>query len=111
MITPKQVADYLDLKQGATDQYLPPAVDAVNALVSRLPDINLKQDPLDPTQTVWAADTVLGATMLGARIYTRRNSPNGIEALNESGATYVSRYDSDIARLLRIDGHELPRVG
>lgn len=111
MINKKQIADYLDLKSGEDDPYLPPIVDAVNALIVRLPDINLIVDPTDDTKMIWAADTVLGATMLGARLHTRRNSPNGIEALNESGATYVSRYDSDIARLLRIDGHELPKVG
>lgn len=111
MITADLIAKYLDLKQGASDPYLPPIVDAVNSLVTRLPDINLKPDADDPSKLIWAADTVLGATMLGARLYTRRNSPNGIEAMSEAGATYVSRYDSDIARMLRIDGHELPRVG
>lgn len=110
MITTANVADYLDLKN-RTDPHLQVAVDAVNALVSRLPDIHLDEDPTDPALTVWAPDTKLGAIMLGARIWKRRNSPNGIEALNEGGATYVSRYDSDIARMLRIDGYELPRVG
>lgn len=108
MITNAQVADYLDLKRGATDPHLGRVVDATNALVTALPDKN--------TVTVygveqWAADTQLGAVMLAARLYTRRNSPNGIEAMSDGGATYVSRYDSDIARMLKIDQHALPRVG
>lgn len=109
MITAKDVADYLDLKQGAADPHVQNPVDATNALVSRLPDINKELD-LQGVE-VWAADTKLGAIMLAARLYTRRNSPNGIEALNEGGATYVSRYDSDIARMLNIDQHAYPRVG
>ena len=108
MITAKDVADYLDLKQGATDPHVLNPVEATNALVSRLPDINTVEVQ---GVEVWAADTKLGAIMLAARLYTRRNSPNGIEALNEGGATYVSRYDSDIARMLNIDQHAYPRVG
>ena len=109
MITAKDVADYLDLKQGATDPHVLNPVEATNALVSRLPDINKVLD--EQGVEVWAADTKLGAIMLAARLYTRRNSPNGIEALNEGGATYVSRYDSDIARMLNIDQHAYPRIG
>lgn len=56
----------------------------------------------------WPPDIELGATMLTARLYRRRNSPNGVESLTDMGATYVSRYDSDIARLLKIDSFALP---
>lgn len=108
MITAKDVTDYLDLDKGEADPFVQKPVDATNALVSRLPDINTVDVDGVPT---WAADTKLGAIMLAARLYTRRNSPNGIEALNEGGATYVSRYDSDIARMLNIDQHAYPRVG
>ena len=51
----------------------------------------------------WTDTVALGATMLTARLYRRRNSPAGIEALTDLGTSYVSRYDSDIARMLRID--------
>jgi len=60
---------------------------------------------------IWDADTRLGALMLAARLFRRRNSPNGVEAMTDAGASYVSRYDSDIARLLRIDGFDTPKVG
>ena len=46
--------------------------------------------------------------MLTARLHRRRNSAAGIEAMTELGATYVSRYDNDIARLLRIDSFQTP---
>lgn len=51
----------------------------------------------------WSESTRLGAIMLTARLHRRRNSPSGVESLTEMGATYVSRYDSDIARMLRLD--------
>lgn len=51
----------------------------------------------------WSDTVTLGAVMLCARLYRRRNSPAGIEALTDLGTSYVSRYDSDIARMLRID--------
>lgn len=109
MITAKEVAVYLDVKSGENDPYVLAPTEATNALVSRLPDINKVLDAQGVE--VWAADTKLGAIMLASRLYHRRNSPNGIEALNEGGATYVSRYDSDIARMLNIDQHAYPRVG
>jgi hypothetical protein len=56
----------------------------------------------------WTASTSLGAKMLGARLYRRRNSPNGVEAFTDQGAAYVVRYDSDVTRLLRLNG---PQVG
>ncbi|MDD7554545.1 MULTISPECIES: hypothetical protein [Schaalia] len=58
----------------------------------------------------WSAEVILGATMLTARLHRRRNSPAGIESMSEMGATYVSRYDSDIARLLKIEAYALPVV-
>lgn len=84
---------------GPTDSALVDCAAAVLALVEALPG-----GTVDP----WGAETTLGAVMLTARLYRRRNSPAGIESLTEMGATYVSRYDSDIARLLRIDAFQGP---
>lgn len=53
-------------------------------------------------------DRQLGAVMLAARLYARRNSPGGVVALGELGATYVARADPDVVRLL---GLGAPRVG
>ena len=79
---------------GPVDSALLECAAAVLALVQGLPA---------GAPAPWGAETTLGAVMLTARLYRRRNSPAGIESLSEMGATYVSRYDSDIARLLRID--------
>lgn len=59
----------------------------------------------------WTDMRHLGAVMMAARLYRRRNSVNGIESFSEMGATYVSRYDSDLERLLEIGSWTPPRVG
>lgn len=78
---------------------------AVTSLVESLPDVRRQAD------LTWAAATHTAALMLAARLYRRRNSPSGVEAFTDQGAAYVSRYDPDIARLLRVDGYAPPRVG
>ncbi|WP_176484099.1 hypothetical protein [Glutamicibacter sp. BW80] len=52
----------------------------------------------------------MGAVMLASRLYRRKNSPHGIESVGDM-STYVSRYDSDISRLLNIDTFRKPLVG
>jgi hypothetical protein len=49
--------------------------------------------------------------MYAAREYRRRNSPGGIESITDAGATYVSKYDSDIERALRTGTWAEPAVG
>lgn len=87
------------------DSHMETCAAAVTAYVSTLPHIDLDENG------DWAAQTKLGALMLAARLYKRRNSPNGIESFAEVGNTYVSRYDSDIARLLHIEAFKKPKVG
>lgn len=86
------------------DEHMKTVAAAVTAYVNSLPFI-------DRDGEEWAASTRLGATMLGARLYKRRYSPNGIESFGEIGNTYVSRYDSDIARLLHVESFRKPQVG
>lgn len=81
-------------------------VAAVNGYVSGLPVVQ----HLEPAEA-WPADVQLGALMLAARLIKRRNSPNGIEAATDLNVTYTARYDSDISRLLKLDGHRTPAVG
>lgn len=84
---------------GGPDEAMTACAQAVLALIGRLP-----VGSADP----WAEDTTLGAVMLTARLHRRRNSAAGIEAMTELGATYVARYDNDIARLLCIDSFQKP---
>lgn len=103
----------------ASDPALEDAVAATNAYVGRL-GLPLVQQLVDGIPVldagglpvmVPAADTVLGAKMLAARIYRRRNSPSGVEAITDAGTSFVARYDSDISRLLKLDGFAGPRIG
>ncbi|MBM7052221.1 hypothetical protein [Rothia sp. ZJ1223] len=103
MITAQEVAAWLG--SPIADEHLTHVTEAVNTYVDSLPSIDRNES------NEWAQTTVLGAKMLAARLYKRRNSPNGVEAFNEVGATYVSRYDSDIARMLHIEAFRKPRVG
>lgn len=58
----------------------------------------------------WPADIALGATMLGARLFRRRKTPDGVQAFAEGGAVYVQRNDPDVAMLLQLGDHARPGV-
>jgi len=62
-------------------------------------------------QVEWPADIVLGATLLAARFFRRKNSPAGVEAMGSQGAVYVMRSDPDVAQLLQLGVHSYPTVG
>lgn len=103
------VVNWLGLRtpSQADQAILTEVVAAANAYVGGLPIVIDRQDPAAD----WPAGVMLGATMLAARLYRRRNSASGVEAITESGAQYVARYDSDISRMLGIDGFKRPAVG
>lgn len=113
MITADNVAAAYELTEPGP--FLKVAVDAVNSYVSSLPDIVTTtqteefEDGTVVAVEVWADDTRLGAMMLAARLYERRDSRGGVINIGES-ASYVSRYDSDISRLLRIDNFAKAKV-
>lgn len=116
MITAAQVAEWLKLPSGSdtNDQDLIRATAATNGYVAGLPIVaNLPIDPESdpPVQIAWTDDIVQGGIMTAARLYRRRNSPNGVEAITESGATYVARFDSDISRLLQLESFQKPMIG
>lgn len=90
------------------DQVIDTLVPVVSDLVDSLPAAPYVLS-LDGSRD-WAPRTVQAAVMLTARLYRRRNSPNGVEALTEGGATYVSRYDPDIAQMLRTGRFAPPRA-
>ncbi|ALF00764.1 head-to-tail adaptor [Arthrobacter phage Maggie] len=117
IVTVEQVRTWLGLP--ASDPALEDATAATNAFVERL---GLPMQPkivdgiavLDDDGAQMfepAADTVLGAKMLAARLYRRRNSPSGVEAITDAGTSFVARYDSDISRYLKLDGFAAPRIG
>ena len=92
-----------NLKVAPSDAALVRVCEATVAYVSALPVV------ANATAGEWTETVRLGAVMLAARLYRRRNSPNGLETIGAEGiATYVSRHDSDVARMLRT---EVPSVG
>lgn len=97
MITQDQVVRHLKLS--GPDEHLPLIVGSVNAMVDEWHGNN------------WPPGVELGAIMLAARLHRRRNSSNGVESFSEMGASYVSRYDADLDRQLRINGWTYPVVG
>lgn len=105
------VVSWLMLKVEPTDALLVRAVNSANAYVSTLPVVaNLGLDD-DGHPLAWTDDINLGAIMLASRLYRRRNSAAGVEAITEAGAQYVARYDSDISRLLQLDSFQKPQIG
>lgn len=96
---------WLRIDRADEDDLFATIATAVTSLIETLPDVRRQADG------TWAAATHTAALMLASRLYRRRNSPSGVEAFTDQGAAYVSRYDSDVARLLRIDGYAPPRVG
>lgn len=110
MITPASLAEKviawssLRVTVGESDyDSLLMVAEAVVAYVSTLPVVvDLPSgEPLPPS-------VELGMVMLASRMYRRKNSPTGIDSVTADGVTYVTRYDSDIASMLRLDS---PQVG
>jgi hypothetical protein len=59
----------------------------------------------------WRPHQHLGATMLAARLYRRKDSPGGMADFGIEGATYVSGNWPDVALLLGIGNYGVGRVG
>lgn len=104
MITTADVISWLGLTQNmeALDLIVP----AVNYYVDALPQID--RDPAGE----WEGTTKLAAILLAARWYKRRTSPGAtVDGAIDGGQIRITKYDSDIARMLHIDGFEKPMVG
>lgn len=103
LTTKDKVATYLGL--GTRDvEGLEAVVTAVNGLVS---DWLGYHEPAAEVKPQHAH----GATMLAARVFRRRNSPAGVEALGDLGPVYVSRNDPDLAMMLGLANYRRPVVG
>lgn len=88
------------------DAQLSSIVAAVNNLVRGMAVSNAAVG-----QDTWPDRIILGASMLGARLFRRRNSPAGVESFGQLGATYVMRNDPDIAQLLQLGTYQAPQLG
>lgn len=105
------VKAHLKIEDDVDDAGIAGKVAAVNQLVRELP--SAVPFDTDPAPADWDAGPriVEGATMLGARLWERRNSPSGVASFGDAGAVYVQRNDPDVALLLGIGSYAKPRVG
>lgn len=73
---------------------------------------DVRRDLLSEDGSTFAATPriVLGAKMLGSRLWSRRSSPAGIASFAEFGPAVVLRYDPDIERLLGLGRYGRPRA-
>jgi len=99
------VKQWLQTTNDQLDEVIDLCVSATNDLVVQL------RYPQSIDAESWPWDIVQGATMLASRLVRRRNSPDGVQALTDQGAVYVSRSDPDIAMLLHIGSYQRPAVG
>lgn len=88
----------MDATDAAILERLGPATDAANAWVAA------HATTRGPLRT-------FGATMLAARWYRRRNSPEGVATMGQETPVYVQRNDPDLAQLLGIGAYAPPVVG
>lgn len=78
---------------------------ATNAVVRDLPVAQLAGVDPEP----WSDRVIAGATMLCKRLWRRRNTPDGVQQVNDDGSvTYVARNDPDIALLLELGAYRKP---
>lgn len=109
--TPEKVKAHLKIEDAVDDAVIGDVVLAVNEFVESLPVAQVMNT--DPAAADWSAgpSIVLGATMLAARLFERRNSPNGVAAFGDGATAYVQRNDPDVAILLRMGPYARPGVG
>lgn len=103
LVTAGAVETYLGLTAERDAAELGRVVDAVNDLVGEWTGIALGDEAGERIR--------FGALMLAARVFRRRNSPAGVEALGEMGPVYVSRNDPDLAMMLGLGNYRRPVVG
>lgn len=94
----------------SADLELQDVVDAVNAVVRRWRCAQVGEGLADWDDPKCAA-VRRGATQLAARLYRRRDSPDGVATFGADGPVYVQRNDPDIAMLLQVGSYGLPGVG
>jgi hypothetical protein len=81
-------------------------VDATNEWVRGLPIADTARGAES-----WPFRIQLGATMLTARLWRRRDTVGGVEVFGDGGIAYVRRTDPDIADLLELGESTRPSVG
>ena len=106
--TTELVKAHLGITDTDDDATIGAAVGAVNAQVRTWPAVT----PADGA-TSWdqLANVVHGSVMLAARLWARRNTPEGVATFGTDAPAYVQRNDPDVAMLLGLGAWAKPQVG
>lgn len=102
VVTPARLIEFGRLAVAADDPELVDLCDAVDEFVRGLPSVLMFVDA-DPALADWPRRYALGARMLAARLWKRRNSPEGVASFTGEGVVYVRRTDPDVAEQLRLN--------
>lgn len=100
------VKGQLNITDATDDAKLTIIVNAVNSLIRTWP---VSEAAVGATE--WPASIQMGAMLLAARLFRRKNSPAGVEAFGTAGAAYVMRNDPDIAMMLKLGSWTPGQVG
>lgn len=101
VVSPERLIAFSSLNVPVDDPDLVDLCDAVDEFVRGLPAVVQFVDPMN--EATWPARYSLGARMLAARLWRRRNSPEGVASFTGEGVIYVRRNDPDIAEQLRLN--------
>lgn len=97
------------------DLDLESAINAVNEMIVGWPCAEKFLAGLPPEDEregiTWPWRLVDGGTRLAAKLFSRRNSLEGVVTFGEDGVAYVQRNDPDIAQLLQLGQWAAPKVG
>lgn len=109
--SPELVKAHLKITDDIDDATIGTCVAAANDFTCELPIAS--SFDTDPAPADWSGGEriILGATMLAARLFERRNSPQGVAAFGDAGPAYVQRNDPDVALLLKLGPYAEPAVG
>ncbi len=97
---------FRNIEDDADDARIAPIVDAVCSVVRGLPVAEQARGA-----ETWPAKVKLGATMMAARLWSRKDSPEGVASFASDGPVYVQRNDPDVAMLLELGDWSKPAVG
>lgn len=104
------VKAHLGITDAVDDNAITDVVNAVNAKVRSWPCA--VPALADPPLADWSGlpQVITGSVMLAARVFRRRNSPDGVTAFGQDGPVYVQRNDPDVAMLLNLGAHRKPKA-
>lgn len=103
VVTPERVRTSSGITQTPIDDPdLVEVCEAVDDFVRGLESVRLFVEA-DPALAEWPYRYRAGARMLAARLFRRKNSPEGVASFTGEGVIYVRRTDPDVAELLRLN--------